>query len=270
MKNKKKLHKDGGSISTFFVYSAFVLIFILISLSIKAIYIFKQNKFDGKNFIITVSQGNKAVGIIGFDTSKKSISLLNIKNSNIATNEVGRKIGLVSNAELITSENVDSDNIEIILSKTASPNKDIKSDLTIFDSLRLAILSKSIQDKDREHAELDQIEDENEIDRIVSDLFKDNTITTENLSIQIINTTNIPGLGKQLERVIVNQGGNVISVTNSRESVKKSKIQYVGEKNYTVEKFISLFDLSAEKIENRAIADVVIIIGEDYKNIKAF
>jgi hypothetical protein len=104
----------------------------------------------------------------------------------------------------------------------------------------------------------------------VSDLFKDNTIITENLNIQIINTTDIPGLGKQLERVIVNQGGNVISVTNSREPVKKSKIQYIGEKNYTVGKFTSLFDLSAEKIENKSIADLIIIIGEDYKKIKAF
>jgi uncharacterized protein (UPF0333 family) len=104
MKNKKKLHKDGGSLSTFFAYSAFVLVIILISLGIKAIYVFKQNKFDGKNFVITISQGNKAVGIIGFDTVKKSISLLNINNSNITAKEVGRTIGLVSNAELTTTD----------------------------------------------------------------------------------------------------------------------------------------------------------------------
>lgn len=269
-KNKKtSSNKDNGSLKTFFLYALVVLFIILVSLSVKAIFLIKQSKFDGKNITVALLQDKKIVGVVGFNTAKNSMSYLKIKN-NSSESLPKEKLGIIPDAKIKSSTDLAKEDIETVFSKAMLPANSIQTDLTIFDKIRLIMHAKSVQAKDRHEDEITHRDGEREIDKKISDLFTDDIISSENLSIQILNSTNVSGLGRHLERIIANKGGNVVAVSSYRSPKVKSKIQFFGNNSYTLEKFKKMLNLPGEKKLNKSIADVTIIIGEDYKNTKIY
>jgi Na+-translocating ferredoxin:NAD+ oxidoreductase RnfG subunit len=267
MYKKHKGTKEGKSLRMFFFYAITVLFLIIISLSIKAIFVYRQSKFDGKNIAILVSHKNKTVGVLGINTVKDKISLLKVSSLNVSPSNTGRELGIISDAQIDSNENIIELTPDEILARAALPDKSVKTNLTIIDSVRLMMIAKSHQGvflteeitvKDAQGGAMDET---------VSELFRDELFVSENVSIQIINATEIPGLGKELERMIVNRGGNVVAVTSSRDQLSNSVVQYEDE-SYTVKKIMSLFRMQGEKISEQKIADVIILIGNDYMKPK--
>jgi len=270
MKNKKKVYKEGGSLKTLFLYTLIVFFVILISLSIKAVFIIRQSKFNSNNIAITISQNNNVVAILGFNSANDSISLLKIKNGKISSSSVGRGLGLLADAKIESQLNLSEENTQTILTKAAFRTDSTKTDLTIFDILRLIFLSKSTTSIARKVQEIKLPMQDYDINKTVSGLFSDTTISSENISTEIVNATDEPGLGKRLERAFSNIGGNVIAISTSRDIQARSKIQYYGHRTYTLERLKNLLKFPVEKKENESIANIVIIIGEDSKSASAF
>lgn len=264
MKKKKKIPQKGRGLQTFFIYTAIVFLVVLVSLSIKAVSVLKQSKYDGKNITIAVTQNDAVIKILGYNNIKNSAAVLITEDKNVSYEELGSKIGLIPDARVDVDERYSEEDPDALLTMVVTSNRSARTDLTIFDSLRLIFLAKSIQQIDRHESAIDPHDKEGDIDNKVNDLFSDDMIVSENLSIQIINTTDVPGLGKQLERVIVNKGGNVVAVTSTRNSESASKIKST-QSSYTTEKLKKMLKLSEEKITDEALADILIIIGEDYK-----
>lgn len=268
---KKKIEKkDNRSLKTFFIYTFIVLFSIIVSLGAKAISVLRESKFDGKDINIAITQNNHVTSVLGFNTNNNSISLLKIKNSNIPISSVSKKTGIIVEGK-INSDN-DSANIdpEAILKSALLRNRPVKTDLTIFDLARLIIFSKNVPEKNRQTHEIGPTSKEHDIDKIVSVLFKDEIISTENVSIEIINATDEPGLGKRLERCLTNIGANVVAVSTPRVKEKSSKIQYFAEKSYTLQKLNKILNFPTEKIDRKTIAKIVIIIGEDDRSASRF
>jgi hypothetical protein len=92
--------------------------------------------------------------------------------------------------------------------------------------------------------------------------FNDPQIYTQNQTIEIINSTNVFGLGNRLASFISAMGGNVIFVKSDDEK-STSKILYNDSETYTVKRIKKSINFPSEKTKEKGLADVIIIIGKD-------
>jgi hypothetical protein len=234
---------NSNSLKTFFVYGGVVLFFILISLLIKTIFVIQASKFDGKHqFVLAIYQSDKLKEIIKFNPSASEISVLQMEGESL---EVIPDAMVNSTADLPLGTDV-AQTMKTIGFRYNS----LATNLTVFDILRLIVIAYK--------------EPVQSVNKNVSDnFFTDETISSENVSIQIVNASDVSGMGKRLENIFDNLGCNIVAVTTSRREEKFSKIQYFGRKTYTLEKLEKILDFSVEKIDKEGIADIVVIIGQD-------
>ena len=114
--------------------------------------------------------------------------------------------------------------------------------------------------------------DSERVDRVVSQLFKDQKVRIEDLAVAVLNRTSHQGLAGRAARLITNIGGRVVEVGEA-ESLSVTK---PGEKcevqsaeklrnSYTVKKLIRIFDCSwgGEALGGHR-AEVILILNEDY------
>ncbi|MBU3978912.1 LytR C-terminal domain-containing protein, partial [Patescibacteria group bacterium] len=113
-------------------------------------------------------------------------------------------------------------------------------------------------------------DDVRDFNKDASLLLTDNVASAENISVQIINAAGQSGLGGRLERVILNFGGNVVSVKTALVIEPISKIQYYGQETYTLNKLERYLSIKKERLDKEDIARIVITIGEDIKNTLLF
>ena len=270
MTKKIKNHKSYNGLKTFFLYTFLVGFLIFFSLGIKAILVLKQSKFDGSSLNLAISKNNKTLGIFGFNSETKSVVFLRIKKSEFSNNSVGKELGIIPDANLNSDYDFSNENISSLLVKAMLRSNSIDTDLTIFDIGRLLVLSKNGVDKNIEIKEIDMSSKYHDINKIIVNLFKNDKIVEENISIEIINSTDVSGLGNRLERALSNIGAQVISVSNLREKKKISVMQFYGPKSYTVSKLKDMLNISVEKLSKKQVADITIIIGEDLKDTTEF
>ena len=70
---------------------------------------------------------------------------------------------------------------------------------------------------------------------IVSTALTDQDISSENITIQVINATNVTGLAQRLGRVLTNLGADVVDVSSAQNNQAKSTIMYFGNDSYTLD-----------------------------------
>ncbi len=266
MTKKKAIKKDNKSIKTFFLYTFIVFFVMLVSLSIKAIFVIRQSRYDGNSLNVAITQKNRVVSILDFNSSKNSISVLKIKNSSIAIGSIGQELGIIVDGKINSEYDLSGENPESILVKAAFGQDSIKTDLTIFDIARLILFSKNVSSNGRQVEEIERTAKQSEVDKIVSVLFKNDTLSTDNISIAVVNATDESGLGKRLERCLTNMGANVVAVTTPHVQEKLSRIEYLGQASRTLEKLKTVLKFPVKKIDKETVAKIVIIIGEDSKN----
>jgi len=271
MRKKTATHESSQSLKTFFLYTALVVTVIIISLSIKLFFVIQQSKFDGQHpFVLAVATKGKVDKIIAFHPAK-SIAVLSITGKPVPLASLGKTLAVPFNGKIDVLSNVSSDvGVTNLLTDVVLRYNSIKTDVTVYDLLRFIWLSKNIAATSQTNESIRLPLDDRKIDEIVSQLFTDEAIASENVSIQIINATNTPGMGIRLERVISNMGGNVVAVSTLQKKQLKSKIEYFGEETYTLKRVKSMLSFPVSKLPKETIANIVITIGEDSKNTNAF
>ena len=146
----------------------------------------------------------------------------------------------------------------------------IASDITLYDILRFLFSAKNTSATNEIRDTVSLPQDDRQINQAIAALFTDQTVSSENISIQVINATDTPGMGKRLERVLTNIGGNVIAVSTQQKKETKSQIKYYGEESYTLNKIKQFLRYPVTKVNNEPIADIIIVIGADSKNAEKF
>lgn len=107
------------------------------------------------------------------------------------------------------------------------------------------------------------------IDGALENIHRDERIDREQARIEILNGTNVDGLGSRYERWIVHIGGDVIRVKNAPGKQQKSFIYVTDpeEYEYTLDRIGTLWD-GVEVIEGRpdfiTTGDIVIVLGMDF------
>lgn len=271
---KKKISKkDDRSIKTFFLYALIVLFFIFASLTIKTVSLLRQSKYDGRHFVLSINRGEKVEKIVGFSPSDGAgqaslVSNLDIKDSELTSSTLGQELGLIPDANLTIASDAPANlDTASILTKTLWNPQSAGSDLTFIDKARLILFSKNANVTAQE---IRLPAPSNKINEIIKTQFSNDDISSENVTVQIINATEISGLGQRMERIVLNMGGNVVAVSTSRNRTPTSQIQYFGEITYTLKKFEKLFNFPIKKETKKPIADIVIIIGEDSQDTLIF
>ncbi len=257
------------SIKKVILFCLIVGILIFISLLVRFLVVLKNSKFDGHaRFTIAVIQ-KKSFRIISFDPDANTIANLLVDGS--AAGSPQRSVGvpidgiITVTRPLVLSNDPSNALLEIILHPT-----DTRNDITGIDLIRLYLYAKTVSVKSIQQEKISLTGNENDIDKLVTQLFADTKIIDDNLSVEIVNGTDIPGMGKRLERIINNAGGNVVAVSSSHEVEKGSKIYYYQKPSYTETRLQRMLGYPASVTNAQGIADIKIVIGEDQVHTKKF
>ncbi len=254
---KSKSRNNNTRIAIFFF--VFIVIVFLISFFLKAALVIKHGKFDSNNrFTISVSSKG-TFKLISFSPTG-SISILKL-DGNIKKEDINKFLQIPIDGEISQIVN-DNEKIPTLMKDALFGYKDIKTDLTIIDILRLFLFSRNVSPNLIYSKNVSADMSAGEVDKIVSSLFQDASVQKENMAIEIINGTDVTGLGNRLARLITNMGANVIIVGTSDVPEETSVISY-SKKNYTVEKLGKLLGFKLVKKDKRELANITITIGKD-------
>ena len=111
--------------------------------------------------------------------------------------------------------------------------------------------------------------DQNLLPEKISKLFGDSQIEGEGIKIEVLNTTQKPGLGQKVGLVVNNLGGDLIHIGNWPEALKTTQIWVINKKvkdSYTCQRLAEVFGAEVflkPEIEE-ARGDLLILLGEDY------
>ena len=311
MRRNKKLTTDIHSLklATFFVVS--LLCLLLVSFVLKGIVLISKSKFDGDHrFTLEIKRKNtknnaqkKSVAIISLEPRSQTASIVYLPFGAPAA-PLSRFLEIPIDAA-VSIPSMDGDILdELWQKKDALTSIDIAgvfvkllisirqedSSLTVIDLARLAYLSRNIPGNRIKFQSVSEQLLEGEIDRMSSLLFSDSVIGKENITIQIINGTDMSGLGNRLARFITNMGGSVVAISTSKQAESHSRIVHRNKNSYSLRKLSAALgfevvavpvptptlsigvspillegggESSIEKKEDTYISDIIITIGKD-------
>ncbi len=264
--SRKERKTSGKSLRTLALFFLCVSVIILISLSIKLFAVIKASKFDGTHrFTVAVFDKEKNIDVLSFDPKNKTISALTVKGTNITPQNLSKTLATAVDATVTMKKNLKNQDPTHKLLNLASTFGAVATNTTMLDLIRLSLLANTIPANKITKEILTIPSAESDIDAISSQLFNDPTVTQEGISIEIINATGTPGLGRRLERAVNNMGGRVIAVTTAQKMEALSKIKFFGEKSYTLKKLEMMLNTAegGEQARRQGIADLQIILGQD-------
>lgn len=260
MRNQKINKSKNLNLALYF--GILVIFIIMVSLIFKIFDIVRESKFDGENRFSAALIKSKSVDII--TVSPREGSLARIKISSSLKEPEIKSLLMPIDSYVVAKSDFNSDSKSFFL-KIFLNSRKIKKNLSLFDLLKLSLYSASLNNEKITEESVSK-DDNEKLKEISESFFKDPKIVGEKLSIQIINSTSVSGLGNRLARYISNMGGQVVLVKSSQEEAKNSVILYQ-EPSYTAKKLSEKLEISLKKDENNSISDVKIIIGKDRQDL---
>jgi hypothetical protein len=270
MKRKVTVH-ESKSLKTLYLYALVVLTLIGISLAIKSFYIFQESKFNSAHdFTVALIQQKSVKEIVAFHPETPSISILSMQ-SKIPYDALTQEYGIATDGYIQTQDSVGIEtNLTTFLWSSLLHTASWQSNLTVFDKIKLLLLSKNVTTNNKTTNEINLSNQTTDTNTIIVTALTDQNLASENISIQIINATGVSGLGQRLERVLTNMGANIVDVSSTDKEQKKTTIAYFGNDSYTLDRLKKFFGISATKLSKQTIADIIITIGNDKRNTKEF
>jgi len=238
-----------------------LLVFGLISLSIifKIFLIIKDSKFDGSNRFTVGFTAKNYSKIESFSPKDKTISII-IVDGNLRKQTLSDFLEVPVDVNVKTDEennlSVDTDLLNSLFTLGRQSN------LNTFDAFKLLLFSKLSGAKIMQKV-LTTNSSSGQVQDAVSNFLIDPQVINENTNIEVINATDVYGLGSRFATLITNMGGNVILVSTSDKTSKNSKVIYYQTKSYTAEKIGEVLKIPLEQTNKKSVSDVIIIIGED-------
>jgi len=255
MRKKKTTQRNLGIAAGF---SFIVLGLIFFSLILRVLILLGESKFDGMNSFTVVINQKKEGQIINFSPKDESISILNVKDRE--GQNLGVSLEIPIDGSFSVGEKVNGKNLSSALSGNIFNFRDQK-ELNFMDFLRLSLFTNTVKQNAVNEETISKESDIQELLRIISSFFVDPVILEEKQSIEVINTTDVPGLGNRLAVLITNMGGNVILVSTG-DRAEKSEVLYI-KKTYTAERLAKVLRFKLTETKKKSIPDVIIIIGKD-------
>lgn len=278
---KLKTEGNGKNLTLLFVFCYAVLVFLFFSLFYKVIQIAGQSTFDSRHRF-TIAIQTTPLHIFTVNPVKKSASVMIIsvspKNfgSKVTGDNIGKLLKIPVDGVIKIEKNIYNNNIEKELFTTILRYNSVQTKLTIFDVFGLWWFVKAIPAHATGSEEFmitiknGAIEESGRNAKQVSQLFVDDALQEEKLSIQIINGTGVSGFGSRLAKLLTNMGGNIIIVSTADLEIATSEIAYYGKESYTLSRLALLLSYPVKPLYSPGIADVIITLGKDSTNTSIF
>jgi len=269
---KKTAHQGNKSLKTVYLYFIIVFIIIFFALILKVIAIYQQSIYDPAHlFVLAVTQQKSVKEIIAFHPETPSLSILLIQDPHINYKNLAKDYGFVTDGYIETQQQINENTDPTsVLWASVMHTVSWQSNLTILDKIRLMLFVKNVSINNKNVEKISLINQTPDLNTTIATALNDQNISSENVTIQIINAANVSGLGQRLGRVLTNMGANVVDVSTSQKIQKKSTIAYFGNETYTVDRLQKFLGIPATKFTKQTIADIIIIIGTDKINTEEF
>jgi hypothetical protein len=209
--------------------------------------------------------------ITGFNTQRKQVHILEFKD---ARDKFSRKenlsasiaSGVVLDGIIISikpQDLIDSKGDFPTFSQTLSffleDEKYIFRDVNKFDLVKLFIVSKLTNWEEKNYK---SVQSQSDGDLEIEEEFYDSGIFNEKTSIEIVNSTDINGLGGRFGLILSNLGMNVISVRDG--GGEKTQILTNSIHTKTLKRIEDLLEMKAQKTESVGVSDITINLGKDF------
>lgn len=265
MKRKETAFSNVKIAIIFFVFLAFI---IGISLIFKFVALLENGQYDNsRSFSLSITNG-KNIELVTLSPSLKNITIFKFTN-NVNPIEAGRLLEIPIDGNIFSNSLDLNQRVNPLFIKTILDYTKIKTNLTIVDLLRILLFARAIPE-DSIDIIIVRNEDKLVLDENISRLVSDASIENDSQTIQIINATEVTGLGNRLAKLITNMGGNVLIVATENNKKNKSFIRYIDKKTYTIERLQKVLGYEVIKGTGNDVSDITIIIGEDKVNSAPF
>src|SRR5262249_30773013 len=152
--------------------------------------------------------------VLLFTPSKPEILVLQVKGEALSVTSANYVLGFIPDGTIAVNDTVEIDSdASKILRTILFHYTSVKTNLTPFDIIRLTILSHQTLNQQQKELHVKENIVTNKED--TKEFFIDSAISSEDVTIQIVNATGESGIGKRLETILSGLGCNVISVTTS-------------------------------------------------------
>lgn len=157
-----------------------------------------------------------------------------------------------------------------------------KTNLSFWDIIRLWWRLKSLNESDYKHLDLkkmslvnvQKLPDKSEIlildqalfDMKIQKIMIDPAVRLENLTVEILNATDHPGLAERAARILTNSSLVVVSTGNSEKKEQKTSLEIEKklQKTRTASIVQKIFNCKWQENKEQRRADLTLIVGEDY------
>ncbi len=252
--------KSGKNLRLAGLFLIIVLGLIVASALFKFLLLVKTSRFDGSHNFIVSFVGKDKLEVVSFSPQNRTLSILDIDSK--YNGDLAKTFEIPIDGTII-SQDSNSNNISSTLLKSVfSLGRSLKN-LTILDAFRLFLFCKTIPQNNIYERQLSAGLNDAQKSTVIILSLTDASVYQENQTIQVVNASDVQGLGSRLATLITNIGGNVILVSTLDQTTRNSGIEYYGKESYTVKKISSYLGIPAQQSKQRGVADVIITIGKD-------
>ena len=257
---KQKQIKTNKSLQTAVWFFLLVTVFLILGIIVRTSILFLHMHFDRVHaFTLLVTKNAQYAEVIAVMPNKNSLSLAKV-HTTVGHENVGKELAIPIDAAISDPMLTQQEQVTTILGRLVkhfaeeNPQK-----MNILDAIFLYFQSRRVQLSNIQTVDISLPY----IGSDISSFFVDDAIYKENMTISIVNASNVSGRGGNLAKLFTDMGGHVISVTTANSTQPHSSIASDNQKSYTVNKIISLLPLQQTPLPSNAVSDIIITIGED-------
>ena len=246
----------------------FLIIFLIlgiVSLSIKLIRVYQTRSFRGEAFNLLIL--NKNASILHLGTKPNSLFILTVRN-------FGYKLKNKNRVETSLALKVPIDGIVVLDDSGYKIEKNYfsldnflslftkkRNNINEMDLIKIFWKINGIKNSETNAKETENIENE-EVYRVLPEIFNESAIINDKTSVEIINGTGIDGVGGRMSEALKNEGFNIVSVGTNEQNESKIIVRGNG-KSVVVKRLKDFFPFKVEKRQENSIADITLIFGRD-------
>lgn len=246
MKSKPKKSKNTG-LGFLFIFA--VLVIFGLAFILKGVSVYQKSTFDGKTNYNILLKNDAGISILSIKPSSHSLNIIQYKGNSGQFS----KLGIPVDAIISKNVNIHEDDVR---SKAMSL---LIGSINPIDALRIYIYINTTSANSVKSVSLSSQDSSRTLE-----IFSDPSLSSEKMTIQLVNGTGEQGIGALLAHIISNMGGNIILVSTQNKPQEDSQIISDNNKGETFKKLQKMLDLEWKKDEKAEISDIKIIIGKDF------
>lgn len=254
-----------SSISYIFYFFFVVFIAILIGFSWKTFTVYQKSTFNSESFAVFINQKDNA-HVVSVKNDGIVILTGQFRNNLKDPFSYGYAYGIPIDA-MITIPDFYTDPFTVLSFKTifsSLRNKISFSHMTIFDAIKMISKNSGISAENKKIQKVTITDNVLDLDNEeLLFIFKDRTIISEGLSVEIVNATLTNGLAGNVANMMRPLGVNIVSL-KSDKIVSESHV-LAAKKSKTTQRISRMLAIPVQYEDHASIADIIVVLGEDFE-----